>query len=330
MINQLQTPPSEYYSAPPVNTAYDERRQLWRLGSWLGLAVVGFYFFQEIAVRILRALNLVELYKSSLIAQECIGMFMSVFCVFTPFFLVSLALKDKSTELIPLGKVKPSLISPLLFIGMAIFILSNIATGTLVQIMGGFHIILEAPESENIPGLAGILLSTVSTAVIPALTEEFAMRGVVLQSLRRFGDTFAIFVSAVIFALMHGNFVQAPFAFIGGLFLGFAAVKAGSLWPCILIHFSNNLMAVLLSYAQDVMPSATLSVLMYGVYAVTVLLGLAFAFFTLRKEEDFFKIDDVKTQSTYREKLVPVLCAPPILFSYILIAINSAHYLRIG
>ena len=78
------------------------------------------------------------------------------------------------------------------------------------------------------------------TAIVPAVFEEFAFRGVVLNKLRKFGDSYAIIMSAVLFGLMHGNLSQIPFAFILGLVIGFIAVKTNSIIPGILIHFSQK------------------------------------------------------------------------------------------
>lgn len=47
------------------------------------------------------------------------------------------------------------------------------------------------------------------------------------------------------FGVVHGNWVQAPFAFVTGLALGWMYYRTGSLLPGILMHFVNNSAAVL-------------------------------------------------------------------------------------
>lgn len=66
------------------------------------------------------------------------------------------------------------------------------------------------------------------------------MRGTVMQPLRKYGDGFAIVVSSIVFAIIHGNLVQAPFALIAGLAIGYAVCLTNSLWTGVLIHFANN------------------------------------------------------------------------------------------
>ena len=71
--------------------------------------------------------------------------------------------------------------------------------------------------------------------------EEIIYRGFVMKSLQRYGKTFAIVVSAVIFGLMHGNLLQGIFAFMAGLVFGYAAMEY-SIYFSILLHVMNNLL----------------------------------------------------------------------------------------
>ena len=66
-----------------------------------------------------------------------------------------------------------------------------------------------------------------------------------MQSLRKYGDGFAIIMSSFVFALMHGNMIQIPFAFIAGIGIGYAVIKTGTMWTGIIIHFINNAIAVI-------------------------------------------------------------------------------------
>ena len=94
------------------------------------------------------------------------------------------------------------------------------------------------------------------------------MRGVVMQPLRKYGDWFAILTSAFVFALMHGNLVQAPFAFIAGIGLGYAVIASGSLWTGILVHLLNNSISVIQTIAIAYLPegkAAIVSAILIGV-----------------------------------------------------------------
>lgn len=71
--------------------------------------------------------------------------------------------------------------------------------------------------------------------------EEIVFRGFMMQSFEKtgVGKGYAILISSIMFGVMHGNFVQAPFAFAVGLVLGYTAMEYGIKWS-ILLHFLNN------------------------------------------------------------------------------------------
>jgi sodium transport system permease protein len=83
-------------------------------------------------------------------------------------------------------------------------------------------------------------------AVVPAICEELAFRGFILSGLRHWGSRRrAIILSAVFFGFLHGMLQQSLNAVILGLVLGYIAVKANSLWPCIAFHLTNNALKLL-------------------------------------------------------------------------------------
>ncbi|MBQ9106368.1 MAG: CPBP family intramembrane metalloprotease [Clostridia bacterium] len=124
----------------------------------------------------------------------------------------------------------------------------------------------------------GIALYILSTAFIPALCEEIFCRGLVLGSLRKYGDRPAIIVSTVVFSLMHANFVQIPYTFIFGFAMGYVTVKSESIWPAVTAHFVNNLMSCVLSLVTVGMSDEQASITILAYYGVTLALGLAGVF----------------------------------------------------
>lgn len=72
------------------------------------------------------------------------------------------------------------------------------------------------------------------------ISEELLFRGLVLRSMEPYGKKFAIFASALLFGLYHGNVIQIPFAFAVGLVLGYVTVEYNIGWA-IVLHMFNNL-----------------------------------------------------------------------------------------
>ncbi len=141
----------------------------------------------------------------------------------------------------------------------------------------GFTLQLPDDQAAAPSGPAMLALRLMVTALGPAVIEELLMRGAILQPLRRYGDAFAIIVSSLLFALLHGNALQGIFAFFAGLGMGYAVVLSGSLWPGIIIHFVNNALSVVLGevflrYAEN---ERVLTVVNLSYYAFHVLVGAA-------------------------------------------------------
>ena len=89
-------------------------------------------------------------------------------------------------------------------------------------------------------------LSALLGAVVMApLTEEIIFRGIILKGLlAHCTQNRAIVWSAVLFGLAHLNPWQFPGSFILGLVWAYWVIQTGSLWPGILGHALNNLIAV--------------------------------------------------------------------------------------
>lgn len=82
--------------------------------------------------------------------------------------------------------------------------------------------------------------------------EELLYRGILLQSMRKYNERFAIFLSALIFGLMHQNYQQFVLGFLLGIPLAVVTIKHNSIIPSICTHIIVNTTAsvssVLLQY----------------------------------------------------------------------------------
>lgn len=100
--------------------------------------------------------------------------------------------------------------------------------------------------ADYIPSDTGTLSSVIyiilALAVLPAVTEEFIFRGIVLQEYRSEGcsNTASIVLSALLFAMLHFNIGQLPVYFFAGLVMAAVMVVTESLAAAVLVHFLNN------------------------------------------------------------------------------------------
>lgn len=97
----------------------------------------------------------------------------------------------------------------------------------------------------------GLVINILLMAVLPAVAEELSFRGVLMNLFPAKGDRvphLAIWCVAILFSAVHMQFYGfLPRMLMGALF-GYALVWTGNLWVPILMHFTNNAMAVLLYF----------------------------------------------------------------------------------
>lgn len=86
--------------------------------------------------------------------------------------------------------------------------------------------------------------------VVGPVTEELVFRRGILLGLLKNGirPTWALALSALLFALVHGNLAQGVVALIVGLFLGQAFLHTGNLRLSVPLHIANNTLAVALMF----------------------------------------------------------------------------------
>lgn len=163
-----------------------------------------------------------------------------------------------------------------------------------------------------------IIVEIVCTCILTALIEEFAFRGVLLTYLRKFGDVPAIVISSLVFAVLHGNFVQIPYVFVFSMGLAFVTIKTNSIYPAILVHFINNSIVTLYSWAPDIT-----EIFSFILMAFSVVVS-----FALKKEK---KLTLPKTQNfaLSNSKRIEFLITSPFLLLYVIYEIvMSLEFLK--
>lgn len=96
---------------------------------------------------------------------------------------------------------------------------------------------VDLSATESLP--ANLLMYFYACLLGPVL-EELLYRGVLLQSMRKYNERFAIFLSAAIFGLMHQNYQQFILGFLIGIPLAVVTIKSGSIVPAIFTHIVVN------------------------------------------------------------------------------------------
>ncbi len=88
--------------------------------------------------------------------------------------------------------------------------------------------------------------AVISVAILPAITEEFLFRGIVVTEYERNGVALAVILSSLTFALIHFDLVRIPVYFFNGVILALVLYATRSLFASMIVHAANNVLAMFL------------------------------------------------------------------------------------
>jgi len=93
-------------------------------------------------------------------------------------------------------------------------------------------------------GGVGLWLSFTAAVIIAPIVEELYFRGLILPVLmRRFGTFFGIFITSLLFALLHFQANVVLYTFVLAILLAVVRLRLKSVIPSMLLHGLNNLIA---------------------------------------------------------------------------------------
>lgn len=141
-----------------------------------------------------------------------------------------------------------------------------------------------------------------ATIILAPIGEELVYRGIVLRCTAKISQRFAIFFSAFIFGIMHGNPYQFVLGFLLGIPMAMITIKTGSLIPSIICHMSANTIASVQTVVEYFNEDASLAV---TVTALPVLLIAGLIVFVMEASSGGLKLPDYT--SYHKKRTFPIL-----------------------
>ncbi len=173
--------------------------------------------------------------------------FVCIYLIGMPAFIAIAKPLPKVTpyrEKMPIGKFFIGICVAFLFMMIGSYI-SNIIT-TLVSALRGDA--LENPV-ESMVSDNSIWITILFMVILAPILEEFLFRKLICDKLLPLGEGYAIFLSAGIFGLIHGNFFQFAYAFLLGAMFALIYVKTGRLIYSTVYHMIINFFGAVIAPA---------------------------------------------------------------------------------
>ncbi len=247
-----------------------------------------------------------------------------------PFFIYIAFVKIPLHSAAPMRRPNLSIALPGIAVAMGVSVVGIVASNFISILFSTFGIIPVAPQSspDTTDGLA-MLLYAINGMILPAFIEEIVFRGAILQSLRRFGDGFALLTSSILFSVIHGNFVQAPYAFLMGLVIGYFVLRTGSLWTGIFIHLFNNGISILFTFLDPYLSDRMYILIMFTLYAAYILAAVVASLYLVRQDSEMFQVREEKCPQLNQHKYLFFFGSAGMIACLLFIGFLSSQYFEV-
>lgn len=168
-------------------------------------------------------------------------------------------------------------------IGITVSLLSFLLNLLCLQLFGQDASEIN-PASFHASDIGGhFLLYLFAIVLVPALVEEIYVRGAIFRIFSRYAGTgLSIFLSALVFAMLHGSMYNFFGPLLAGMAFGWLTYVYDSIWPAVIAHLVNNLFYLLILWMTDAYSA-------FGIWnhfpAICILFSLLFIYLSLRSAE---------------------------------------------
>lgn len=223
------------------------------------------FFFAMLGLSILNiCFNVIPTNMSDNNLNMTFTLISQIFCMgLLPFSIATVLTKKKDENLLSSAKnlmidfgytknLKPKQWLLLIPLSISFYILTKLMSMVTVLFLTftGYQFPINSPTIYK--GAGDLVKWILLGALLPAIFEEFSHRGLALNAMKdRGSEATQVFLSALLFSLMHTNILQAFYAFVGGCIFGYIAVRTKSIYAGMFLHFANNAFATIEDYSSQ-------------------------------------------------------------------------------
>lgn len=249
---QFPPPPPQYYQPPADFVTYEEKRKIRRNYNSIGITLLTLVVLMEVICTV--AAQLLQNFGNELVYNEdgvrivnfwdiIVGSCFPALIAMLVFAGYCLITRFNAAELFGTEKLRGKELLGYVFAVLFMQQVSMICSIVMMTVLDGLNLYVPNVSYVLDHTPEAYLADLLSAVVLAPIAEELIYRGVVLRCAAKVSGRFAIFFSAFIFGIMHGNPYQFVLGFLIGIPLAMVTLKTGSLIPAIICHMANNLVA---------------------------------------------------------------------------------------
>jgi len=244
---------------------------LFMLSNGIGLAMLGYVGLSALLTFVLDGWAA----DRGEVVQAAVALLRYALSLLLPFAFAGWMLREEIQPLPRQPKVKIKGFGPAAFAaGLGIACLGNFLAWLMQLTALREGIVFAHAAAVTGETLAARLITFAGYSLLAALVEEVVFRGVVLRMLRPWGDVWAIWCSAALFALCHASPLQTLPALLTGALLGMLTVMTGGIGLSVAVHTGYNAMALILNGLLEESSSVVPMLVIWGVLMAVGLLSV--------------------------------------------------------
>lgn len=318
---------------PPVLT---ERRLLQWYANGIGFSVLSYFLLSYIVPFFLVAI--LSVFKpavrilgnqvvASATAYQLMSLLNGLISLLIPFFMFVLICRIPMKVAFPFRRFSPSLCVLGTGLSLGVMVIGSFSSTLLTALIGTVGLTPQMPDLSMPSSVSAILLYVFQMVIFSPIAEELVFRGIILNTMRRFGDSFALLISAVLFSLFHGNLLQIPNAFLQGLLIGYFVLCTGSLWVGVIIHMVSNGTVLLFDLLTKNLPPELNYLSGLFLFAVFLLISIGSLLVLVKRHPNMFMFIRSSTYASEKSKYKTFFSAITMLVGLIVLLSNVFQHI---
>ncbi|MFT3952180.1 MAG: CPBP family intramembrane metalloprotease [Oscillospiraceae bacterium] len=182
----------------------------------------------------------------------------------------------------------------LMFMLMA-YVSAKIVNQVVTELFGTIKINLNFSEFMFADNFSATVIFAVCDLIVCAVLSELFFRGIVMQTFRQFGDTFALLASSVVFTLAAGDIALMGNAAVYSVVIGLFTLRTGSVRIAVGMRIFVNLIAFAMTVCKNNLSQADYRLMMTVFCAAALAVSMIVLTRFIRSGWCDFGVDDNTT-----------------------------------
>lgn len=176
-----------------------------------------------------------------------------VLFILLPVLIFLIIGKYNVKDTLKLRKTRPInylIIAFLMMFGMPIVGVMNAIVLGIIRLIFGKN--LPIPQI-SIPDVPTLFIAILVIGASAAICEEILFRGLISKGYERFGVVASLVITSILFGILHRDIQKGVATILLGTLIGFIVYRTKSIYSGMVAHFTNNTVAVLLTFGAEKM-----------------------------------------------------------------------------